>query len=65
MTTQLQLSQRQGSTAEPSVTLAANPAGIAPRIDDGLSPLRGILAGALLSIPVWAGVGVVTWRVLR
>jgi len=65
MTTQLQLPRRQRPTTDRSATPVAPPVTIAPGIDDGLSPLRGILAGALLSLPVWAGVGVVTWRVLR
>ena len=33
-----------------------------PCDDDGLSPVRGMVAGIALSVPVWAGLGALAWR---
>jgi hypothetical protein len=33
--------------------------------DDGLASVRGMVAGVALSVPIWAGLGVVAWRMLH
>ena len=33
--------------------------------DDDLSSVRGLVAGITLSVPVWAGLGYLAWKVLH
>lgn len=34
-------------------------------LDDDLAPMRGIIFGVVLSIPLWAGIAGAVWVVLR
>jgi hypothetical protein len=65
MTTQLQPPSIQHQLIDLRDALPSSLDEVGSIIDDGLSPLRGIVAGALLSLPVWAGVGVVAWKLLH
>jgi hypothetical protein len=65
MITQLQSPPQQGRLIDLRDIPSSSLAELGAKLDDGLSPLRGIVAGALLSLPVWAGVGVVTWKLLH
>jgi hypothetical protein len=65
VTTQLQSPPQQGHLIDLRDALPSSLIEVGSLLDDGLSPLRGIVAGALLSLPVWAGVGVVAWKLLH
>lgn len=66
------LEQRPDERAQPGLSLAGTIA--PPRLwigldggddTDDLSTMRGLTAGILLSLPVWAGVGYVAWKALH
>jgi hypothetical protein len=39
--------------------------GADPATSDGLAPMRGLVVGAVLSLPVWAAVGAAAWKALH
>lgn len=50
-------------TSEIEGAAAANPADELP-LEDALAPAKGIAVGLLLSVPVWAVIGMIVWEVL-